>query len=121
MSHKEKTQKKSVCFFGRGAKSPTGTHQNHEKEIKTMALWDEREFDLAERSEELDCELKRDDDGCYWLSHIYQTDTHDIGPFDLDEVEDWITAAENGFGRMQTEEYMADQRWKRLHPEAETE
>ena len=85
-----------------------------------MARWNKREFDLAERAEAFDLELRQDTDGCYWLGPINQPDTHDIGPYDLDEVEDWITAAESGFSRWQTEEYMTDQRWKRLHPEAET-
>lgn len=53
-----------------------------------MTRWNKREFDLAERAEEFGLTLRQDDDGCYWLSHIYQPDTHDIGPFDLDEAED---------------------------------
>lgn len=80
--------------------------------------WNKREFALAERAEELGLELQQDNDGCYWLDIVDQPDTRSLGPFDLDEVEDRITAAENGFGTDQIEDYMADQRRKRLHPEA---
>lgn len=81
--------------------------------------WNKREFALAERAEELDLELRQDGDGLYWLEIVDQPDMRDLGPFDLDEVEDRITAAENGFSTDQVEEYMVDQRWKRLHPKAE--
>ena len=76
---------------------------------------------LEDRAKELDMELRQDDDGCYWLDYVDQPDMRSRGPFDLDEVEDWLTAAENRFSSEQTEEYMADQRWKRLHPEPEAE
>lgn len=73
------------------------------------------------RAAKLDMELRQDSDGCYWLDYVDQPDMRSHGPFDLDEVEDWLTAAENRFSSEQTEEYMADQRWKRLHPEPEVE
>lgn len=82
-----------------------------------MRLWSERELDLAGRAEVFGLELRRDDDGCYWLGYIGWPDMRDIGPYNLDEINDSITAAENGFSREQTEEYMADQRWRRIHPE----
>lgn len=81
--------------------------------------WNKREFTLAERAEALGLELQQDNDGCYWLDIVDQPDTRYLGPLDLDEVEDRITAVENGFNTDQIEDYMADQRWKRLHPEAE--
>ena len=54
--------------------------------------------------------LRQDDDGCYWLDYVDQSDMRSLGPFDLCEVEDRITAAENGFSTDQAEEYVADQR-----------
>lgn len=83
--------------------------------------WSKREFSLSERAEELGLELQQDSDGFYWLDNVNQSDMRSLGPFDLDETEDRITAAENGFSTDQAEEYVADQRWKRLHPEAETD
>lgn len=83
--------------------------------------WNEREFALAERAEELGLELQQDNDGYYWLNIVDQPDARSLGPFDLNEAEDHIVAAENGFATEQIEEYMADQRWKRLHPESEAE
>lgn len=77
----------------------------------------EREFNLSERAETLDLELRRDDDGYYWLDYIGCLDMASVGPMDLDEVEDWITAAESGMSTGQREEYCADQRWRRIHPE----
>jgi len=83
--------------------------------------WNERELDLVKRAYEFDMDLCRDDDGCYWLDFVDQPDMRSIGPMDLDEAEDRIVAAENGWNTEQTEEYTADQRWKRLHPEPEEE
>ena len=80
--------------------------------------WNKREFALSERAEALGLELQQDNDGCYCLDIVDRPDTRSFGPFDLDEVEDRITATENGFSMGQIEEYMADQRWKPLHPEA---
>lgn len=92
------------------------------KNTKTReSRWNKREFSLSERAEELGLELQQDNDGCYWLDIVDQPDTRSIGPMDLDEAEDRITAAENGFSTDQAEEYVADQRWKRLHPESEAE
>lgn len=65
--------------------------------------WNKREFALAERAEELGLELQQDDDGLYWLEIVDQPDMRDLGPFDLDEVEDRITAAENGLRMDQVE------------------
>lgn len=96
-------------------------YTNQREEIVKMDLRDEREFYLAKRAEELDLELQQDNDGCYWLDYVDQPDMRSLGPFDLDEMEDRITAAENGFTTEQVEEYVADQRWKRLHPESEAE
>ena len=39
-----------------------------------MSRWSKREFDLAERAEAFDLELRQDTDGCYWLVHIDQPD-----------------------------------------------
>ena len=76
----------------------------------------EREFDLSERAEALDLELRRDDDGLYWLDYIGYPEMRSAGPFDLDEIEDQITAAECGMSTMQREEFCEDRRWRRLHP-----
>lgn len=81
--------------------------------------WDKCELALSERAEVLGLELQRDNDGCYWLDIVDQPDTRSLGPFDLNEVEDRIIGAENGFSAEQIEEYMASQRWNRLHPEGE--
>lgn len=83
----------------------------------TEEVTDDQELGLEERVQELDMKLRQDDNGCYWLDYVNQPDMRSLGPFDLDEAEDWITAVENGFTREQVEEYIADQRWKRLHPE----
>lgn len=58
--------------------------------------WNKREFALAERAEELGLELQQDNDGCYWLNIVDQPDAQSLGPFDLDEAEDRIVAAERG-------------------------
>lgn len=76
----------------------------------------EREFDLSERAEALDLELRRGDDGLYWLDYIGCPEMRSAGPFDLDEIEDQITAAECGMSTMQREEFCEDRRWRRLHP-----
>lgn len=104
--------------------SNTNTIEAGEKfdlDLGFVELWakmraeDRRESKLAERAGELDMELRRDDDGCYWLDYTDQPDMRSLGPFDLDEVKDWLTAVENGYTREQIEEYMADRRWKRIH------
>lgn len=77
----------------------------------------ECEFDLSERAEALDLELRRDDAGCYWLDYIGCPDQRSVGPLDIDEVEDWVTAAERGMNTEEREEYLAGQRWRRIHPE----
>ena len=77
----------------------------------------EREFDLSERAEALDLEFRQDDAGYYWLDSSYDPSFRSVGPLDLDEVEDWITAAESGMSTGQREEYCANQRWRRIHPE----
>lgn len=64
----------------------------------------EREFNLAERAEAFDLELRRDDDGCYWLDYVSCPDMRSIGPMDLDEVEARIEAAESGISRKQFED-----------------
>ncbi len=56
----------------------------------------EREFDLSARAEALDMELRRDDDGCYWLDFANDPNMRSIGPLDLSEVEARIIAAEAG-------------------------
>ena len=63
----------------------------------------EREFDLATRAEDQDMELRRDDDGLYWLDFVGDPSMRSIGPLDLDEVEARIEAAENGISRDQFE------------------
>lgn len=83
--------------------------------------WNKRELSLSERAEELGLELQQDNGGCYWLGIVDRPDTRSIGPMDLDEAEDRIIAAENGFSEDQAEEYVADQRWKRLHRKSDTE
>ena len=85
------------------------------EEWAAKEVTDDQELGLEDRVKELDMELRRDDDGCYWLDYVDQPDMRSLGPFDLDEVEDWITAAENGLSGEQIEEYVADQRWKRIH------
>ncbi len=64
----------------------------------------EREFNLSERAEALDMELRRDDDGLYWLDFVGDPSMRSIGPLDLDEVEARIEAAENGISRDQFED-----------------
>ena len=64
----------------------------------------EREFNLSERAEALDMELRRDDDGLYWLDFVGNPSMRSIGPLDLDEVEAQIEAAENGISRDQFED-----------------
>lgn len=76
----------------------------------------EREFDLSERAEALDLELRRDDDGLYWLDYIGCQEMRSAGPFDLDEIEDQITAAECGMSTMQRGEFCEDRRWRRIQP-----
>ena len=65
-----------------------------------------KESELAERANELDMDLRQDSDGFYWLDFLNQPDMRSLGPFDLDEVADRITAAENGFIGNQIEDYM---------------
>lgn len=65
-----------------------------------------QESELAERANELDMDLRQDSDGFYWLDFLNQPDMRSLGPFDLDEVADRITAAENGFIGNQIEDYM---------------
>ena len=65
-----------------------------------------QESELAERANELDMDLRQDSDGFYWLDFLNQPDMRSLGPFDLDEVADRITAAENGFFGNQIEDYM---------------
>lgn len=80
----------------------------------------EREFDLAERAEALDLKLRRDDAGCYWLDYVGYVgcpDQRSVGPLDLDEIKDLVTAAERGMSTEQLAEYCQDQRWRRIHPE----
>ncbi len=89
--------------------------------------WNEREHDLAKRAKEFNMELRRDDDGCYWLDPINSPDeqetdpmilnfieTHSIGPLDLDEVEDRIVATENRLNAEDALNYLVDQCYKRL-------
>lgn len=64
----------------------------------------EYEFDLAARAEAFDMELRRDDDGCYWLDFAVAPDMRSIGPMDLDEVEARINAVESGISRKQFED-----------------
>lgn len=66
------------------------------------------ESELAERAEEFDMDLRQDSDGFYWLDFVNQPDMRSLGPMDLDEVADRITAAENGFSGNQVEDYMAN-------------
>lgn len=77
----------------------------------------EREFDLSERAEALDMNLRRDNAGCYWLDYIGCPDMRSVGPLDLDEIEDRIEAAERGLSKADMEEYCEDRRWRRIHPE----
>lgn len=67
------------------------------------------------RAAKLNMELRQDSDGCYWLDFVDHPDMRSRGPFDLDELEDWLTAVENGLSSEQVEEYMADRRLKRIH------
>lgn len=78
-------------------------------------LGNKRELDLGKRAAKLDMKLRRDDDGYYWLNYVDQLDMRSIGPHDLDEIRDWITAVENGLTTEQVEEYVLDRRWKRIH------
>lgn len=75
--------------------------KNYEKGEFEMS---EREFNLSERAEALDMELRRDDDGLYWLDFVGDPSMRSIGPLDLDEVEARIEAAENGISRDQFED-----------------
>ena len=75
-------------------KSPL--RKNYEKGEFEMS---EREFNLSERAEALDMELRRDDDGLYWLDFVGDPSMRSIGPLDLDEVEARIDAAENRISR----------------------
>lgn len=76
----------------------------------------EREFELSERAEDLDMNLRRDNAGCYWLDSSYDPNFRSVGPLDLDEIEDRIEAAECGMSTMQREEFCEDRRWRRIHP-----
>lgn len=64
----------------------------------------EREFDLSERAEALDMNLRRDNAGCYWLDFSSDPSFRSIGPMSLDEVEAWIEAAESGISRKEFED-----------------
>lgn len=64
----------------------------------------EREFDLATRAEDQDMELRRDNDGCYWLDFSSDPSFRSIGPMDLDEVEARLEAAERGISRKDFED-----------------
>lgn len=77
----------------------------------------EGEFILSARAEALDMELRRDTDGSYWLDYSGDPTMRSVGPLDLDEAEDWITAAERGMATAQPAEFCAEQRWRRIHPE----
>lgn len=77
----------------------------------------EREFELSERAEDLDMNLRRDNAGCYWLDSSYDPNFRSVGPLDLDEIEDRIEAAEGGLSKADREEYCEDRRWRRIHPE----
>ena len=77
----------------------------------------EHEFNLSERAEALGLELRRDDDGCYWLDSSYDPSFRSVGPLDLDEIEDQIEAAECGMSKADREAFCEDRRWRRIHPE----
>lgn len=64
----------------------------------------EREFSLSERAEALDMELRRDNDGCYWLDFSSDPSFRIIGPMDLDEVEARLEADERGISRKDFED-----------------
>lgn len=64
--------------------------------------------------------LRQDKAGCYWLEYE-DSNMHPAGPYDLDEIEDWITAAEWGYSLGQIDEYVCNKRWARLHPEFDEE
>ncbi len=59
----------------------------------------EHEFDLATRAEDQGMELRRADDGLFWLDFVGDPLMRSIGPLDLDEVEFRIEAAENRISR----------------------
>ena len=106
-----------LTYFCRFQTGTTKQRHNVAKNRKEFLMMAEQKFNLSERAEALDLELRRDDDGCYWLDFASDPTMQSVGPLDLDEVEDWITAAERGLTTSQREEFCAARRWRRIHPE----
>lgn len=81
-----------------------------------MTQRDRQEIDLVRRAAAFDMQLSEVKEGEYYLIDE-SPDMCGIGPLDLDEVEDWLTAIEAGLCGEQAREFAEDRRWRRIHPE----